>query len=542
VAAHVLVRHFEGAGDFSTAAKYAVTAAEQAEQALAFKEAAELYRKVLAWAPGSPDDARRLQNRLADALFNQGLCPEAANVYAEAARDAPAHESADLRTRAALSYMTCGAMQEGGPIMQTVLREVRVTDPRSSTRSFLKLLISLARLRLRGLAYRRRSDREVAPELLRRIDTCYAAANAFILHDYVRSLNFAAVGLLSALEAGEPGRLMEGSLRVGTFFASFHLEFGERLISMGEGLAEELNTPFARGNLHLARALACFMHDVWETGLAHADEACTLLNRCAGVTTVQQYAEIARVMTLRSLERFDDLELSSDRNVRWAREVGNSYFEAVAHLESVLPLLARDDVAGARARLAEALRRASPRDGYVVHSALTMRVKCDLYEGLWQQAHEDVERHWGALRRGGMLMTPVAREFYRGLRAGVALEVSARDSRHRTSARDVARKSLRTLGRSRSDFSRGCHAALSAAMASDDGRPEDAVRLCEEAATRFLRAALPVRAAAMERRAGELEGSAARIAKADADMVAHGVVDPVRWTRSVAPGFRTARD
>ena len=79
-------------------------------------------------------------------------------------------------------------------------------------------------------------------------------------------------------------------------------------------------------------------------------------------------------------------------------------------------------------------------------------------------------------------------------------------------------------------------------MASDDGRTEEAIRLCGEASTRFARSALPVRAAAMERRAGELEGSAARIAKADADMWAHGVVDPVRWTRSVAPGFRPARD
>jgi tetratricopeptide (TPR) repeat protein len=540
VPAHVLVTHFEGAGELSVAAKYAVVAAEQAAHALAFKDAAELYRKALAWSPGSPDDDRHLRSGYGDALFNQGLCRDAATAYAEAAKNAPAGESAALRTRAALSFMTCGAVEEGGPLMRTVLREVGVVDPHSHPRAVLQLMVSLARVRLRGYRYRHRADREIPPELLRRIDTCYAASHALQLHDIVRSSVFRAVGLLSALKAGEPGRIIEGCGMIGVFFASFRWPFGERLITTAERLAGELNTPFALGTSHLARAMRCFMHDEWRTGLEHADEACNLLDRCAGVTTVQQYAQIQRVIILRSLERFEDLERSSDHNLRSAREVGNPYFEAAAHLESVLPLLARGDVAGARARLGEALQRASPHDGYVVHSGLTMRVKCDLYEGRWQQAHDHVEEHWSALRRGGMLMVPVASEFYGGLRAGVALEVAARDPGRRDAARRVARKGLRRLKRTQSDFGRGCRAALLAAMASEEDRIEDAIGLCHEASDHFARASLPVRAAALERRAAELEGSEARIANADTDLLARGVVDPARWTRSVAPGFRTA--
>jgi serine/threonine protein kinase/tetratricopeptide (TPR) repeat protein len=540
VPSHLLVTHFEGAGELAIAAKHAVAAAEQAAHALAFKEAAELYRKALTWDPGDPDEARQLRNRYADALFNQGLCRDAAGVYAETAESAPAEESSALRTRAALSFMTCGAVEEGAPLMRTVLREVGVVDPSSRPRAFLRLMLLTARLRLRGLGYRRRADQQIATELLRRIDTCYAAVHAYILHDLVRANDFLAAGLLTALKAGEPGRLVEGCALTGGFLASFHWAFADRLIATAERLADELDTPFARGTSHLGSALKCFVHDDWTTGLEHADAACALLNRCAGVTTLQQYAQIQRLLMLRSLERFPDIEVSVDQSLQWAREVGNPYFEAAAHLESVLPLLARDNVAGARARLGEALQRASANDGYVVHSGLTMRVKCDLYEGRWQQAHDHVEQHWSALRRGGMLLIPAASEFYGGLRAGAALEVAVRDPGRRDGARRVARKGFKNLERTQSDFGRGCRAALLAAMASDEDRVEDAVALCREASSHFARASLPVRAAALERRAAELEGAAAGIVKVDADMVAAGVVDPARWTRSVAPGFRTA--
>src|SRR5262249_43827493 len=160
-----------------------IAAAEQAEQALAFKEAAELYRKVLVWAPGNADEARRLKTRYADALFNQGLCRDAAATYAEAAKDAPDGESGAPRTCAGLSFITCGAIQEGGPLMRTVLREIGVSDPRSRPRAYLQMMLSMARLRCHSLRYRRRAEHEIDPEVLRRIDTCYAAANAFILHD-----------------------------------------------------------------------------------------------------------------------------------------------------------------------------------------------------------------------------------------------------------------------------------------------------------------------------------------------------------------------
>ena len=540
--AHVLVTHFEGAGELAIAAKYAAVAADQAAQALAFKDAADMYRKALAWDPGSPADARRLRGRYADALFNQGLCRDAATAYAEAARDAPPAEAGALRTRAALSFMTCGAVDEGRPMMHGVLREVGVSDPQSRWRLFVHLLLSLTRLRLRGLDYRRPADDNAAPAVLRRIDTCYAAADAFVCYDFMRSADLLAVGLRLALKVGDPGRLIQGCALVGGFAATFQWDLGERLIEMAGQLAGELDTPFARGLSHLAHELRCFMRDEWESGLAHADQACQLLNRCAGVTTLQQYAQIQRVLHLRSLERFADLRESADQNLRWAREVGNPYFEAAAHLESALPLIARDDLAGARARLDEALRRASPNDSLVVHSVLTMRVKCYLYEGCWREAHDEVEAHWGALRRAGLLIVPTARNFYSALRAGAALEVAACDPARRDAARRIAKQSLKTLDRATSEFGRGCRAALLAAVASGEPRLDASIALCHEAARHFTAASLPIRAAVLERRAAEFEGSADGVATADRTMIAHGVVDPERWARSIAPGFHMRRE
>jgi len=540
---HVLLAHFEGAGDLRAAARNAVAAAEQADKALAFQEAAELYRKALEWDPGTPENARRLRTRHADALVNQGRCREAAAEYLEAARDAPAAEASALRTRAAMSFMTCGAVEDGEPLFRDALSEVGVGYPTTRTGAALRNAIAIGRVRLRGIGYRRRSEAEIDPALLRRIDTCYTAARAFILHDFARSTVFLGSGLLAALRAGEPSRLVYGSSQIGALVSAFRWKSAEPMLALAEQIAAELDTPFAHGVSHLSRALALNMHDDWVPGLHHAEQACRYLSRCPDVTTVQQFARIHMTTQLRLLERFEELERRTDELGREGRLLRNPYTEAAASIESAFAVLARDDLAGARQRAGEALARAAPDDMYVANSALTLHVRCDLYEGRWLSAHERVDRQWHPLRRSGLLALPMAREFYNGLRAGAALEVAARDPRRRSAARRTARRAIRNLSGVHTDFGRACRAALQATVAAQDARTQQALALCREAAEHFERAALPIRAAAIRRRAAGLQSPAdakALLEQADASMRSHGVHDPARWTASIAPGFPVA--
>ena len=68
----MLANHFEGAGEKERAADNYIRAAETAADALAFDQAARLYRLVLALRPANGEEHSTLQTRLGDALANAG--------------------------------------------------------------------------------------------------------------------------------------------------------------------------------------------------------------------------------------------------------------------------------------------------------------------------------------------------------------------------------------------------------------------------------------------------------------------------------------
>src|SRR5205814_8920795 len=80
-----LAHHWRGAGDGERAVRYTLQAAEHASQALAFDQAARLYRRALDDLTGAPRasdetlDATRV--KLAHALVNAGRGYEAAGEY-----------------------------------------------------------------------------------------------------------------------------------------------------------------------------------------------------------------------------------------------------------------------------------------------------------------------------------------------------------------------------------------------------------------------------------------------------------------------------
>src|SRR5262249_23971612 len=110
--------HLAGAGETRRAAEYAVRAAHEAADALAFERSVRLFRRALELHAASGDGADsapmyRLEIALAEALVNAGRSCEAAEVFARAAAHAPAAEALDLRRRAGEAFLVGGEVDRG---------------------------------------------------------------------------------------------------------------------------------------------------------------------------------------------------------------------------------------------------------------------------------------------------------------------------------------------------------------------------------------------------------------------------------------------
>ncbi|MGZ3408278.1 MAG: ATP-binding protein, partial [Polyangia bacterium] len=146
--------HWQGTGHSDKAARYAAIAAARASQALAFDRAAGLYRRSLALREPDGAEGRSLRIKLAEALANAGRGPEAATAFLEAKRGAGETEASELQLRGADQFLRSGHIDEGLDAIKSVLDGLAVTVPRATpTRALTSMLMTRARLRLRGLGF-----------------------------------------------------------------------------------------------------------------------------------------------------------------------------------------------------------------------------------------------------------------------------------------------------------------------------------------------------------------------------------------------------
>ncbi|WP_437794069.1 ATP-binding protein [Sorangium sp. So ce693] len=547
--AEALSRHWLGAGDAARAGRLAERAAEEAAEALAFERAARLYELALRLRSREADvpeaERRALGVRCADAMVNAGKSAEAARIYAAAAEGADGALSLELRRRAAEQYLRSGHIDEGIELVRAVLRAVGLSFPETPRRALVALLLHRAELRLRGLRFRERSEAEVRPEDLARIDACWTVTVGLSGVDMVRSAEFSARALLLALRAGEPYRIG----RALAFEASSACMMGapgraraEELVAAVRALSERLDSPHLLGlSMMVSGMLEAFTAGRWKAASAWYELADELLrDRCAGVSW-----ELATTQLMASWARYyrgqiDALARTTPAVLRAAEQRGDLYAVAIFSAQATWVALASDDVAGARGAIAGALSRWTTSGFHLEHFVgLLGETYVDRYAGRAGAAMKRLTDAWPRIEGSMLLMMQNSRVMAHAERACTALAV-AEAAPDPEALIQVALRDAAALAREKTAWSDPFVPLIRAGAAELRGDREAAITQLEAAAAGFDAADMPLYAAAARRQAGELLGGEKglqRLLVADAVMARERIKSPARWAAMLAPGF-----
>jgi tRNA A-37 threonylcarbamoyl transferase component Bud32 len=538
-----LTTHWAGAGDRARAAGYALRGAELADQALAFDRAATLYQLALDLRDDHDGDgARQIWAKLGAAQANAGRGADAARSFQRAAAGAPPKEALALRQRAAGQLLMTGHIEAGLQTMRELLATQGIGFPATARRALLSLLHRRLVLRLRGLAFKERKERDVPAEELSRVDLCWAVAVGLGPVDSIRGADFQTLQVLLALRAGEPYRVAR-ALAVEAGFVAMPGKKGQaraaRLLAVARKLTEAVEHPHAEGVTALMTGTAEYLVGHWRRGFESCQLAETIFrDRCIGVAWELTSAQRFGLSSLLYLGEVKDLALRVPKLLAAALDHGNLYGATDLRTRFALVWLAADDVDGARARVAEALASWTRAGFHLQHfNALQAEVQIALYAGDGALAWQKVQAAWPELRASMLMRIQVLRVEAHFLRARAALAALAAGE---PAARLVAtaRADARTIALERMPWATPLAQLIVAALDVHDGERARATQLTDDAAVGFGACEMALHAAVARQRHGELTGSADEQRTAGAWMTAQDVRRPERVTAMIAPGFR----
>ena len=263
------VAHWRLAGDDQRAREAALAAAGEAEAALAFDRAAELY--ALAAHQGHADP--ELEAARATALARAGRHEEAGRVYQLAASGAEPRRGRELRLLATRELLAAGDLQAGLLGLEELLRGVGDRLERTRSRCYLgivwRVLVVMLLWRLRDLGEWSRGCRRQRPapdpETEFRIRLYQTAHHLLAVPRPILSVNFGVKHELLVQRYDLPGQ--EGLARIGHAFllvgafgplvarrALHHLHRGEALCHEGDEPRGAVYGQAVRGFLAMLRA------------------------------------------------------------------------------------------------------------------------------------------------------------------------------------------------------------------------------------------------------------------------------------------------
>jgi hypothetical protein len=165
-----------------------------------------------------------------------------------------------LRRLAADQYLRSGRIAEGLDALGPVLATVGMKVPASRGQALRTFVWERLRLKLRGFRVQRRDEREVPPELIRKIEVCFTMF-PFGMTDTLRGHPFQMRNLRLSLDAGVPARIVRAIVPELVFACTL----GERKSAHADRccssprLAAEVGDPYLSGAV---AAAACAGHSL----------------------------------------------------------------------------------------------------------------------------------------------------------------------------------------------------------------------------------------------------------------------------------------
>jgi serine/threonine protein kinase len=534
--------HLLGAGDKDGAARYAEQAAEQAVSKLAFDQAVRLFRVTLRIIDPNSPAMRRLSARLASLLEWSGRGGEAALVYLDAAKGAPAGERIELERAAAEQLLACGRIDEGAQVLRGVLASMGIRIPRTALGALLLLLLHRVWLRVVGVGFRDRSPEDVSREDRVRVDALYSIGLGLSIVNVVLGACMQSRHLIVALEVGDREQILRAASLEAAQLAgeggtpSAH----ERAVAdiagtLAERVGEAEGDTFFQGS----RAVGLFLRGHWRDAHRFLDRSYERSpHHRAG------WHANAKLFAVYALYYMGELRAQAQRARQLladAEQRNDLYIVVNLRTTSMVDIaLCDDDPETARTHLREAMDQWSQDGFHVQHwKAMVWGAETELYAGDAARAVAILHSQARALSRSLLLNVQYLRAttaFVRA-RAFIALATSTPDRRRRLIAK--ARRIARQLEGEQMPYTEVLASFVAAAAANAAGDREAALGALERAIHRANLADMSMHASVARQRFGLLLGGAAggrRVRDAETALGAQDIRIPDRYAAMLLPG------
>ncbi|MBL9016302.1 MAG: hypothetical protein JNL83_19090, partial [Myxococcales bacterium] len=532
--------HWEQAGEPARAAALYLRAGDRANEAFAFDRAVKLYERCLSLAP---DLAAPVRSKLGEAYANAGRGREAADVFLALARESKvAADALELEQKAAHELLRAGLIDEGRDVLDRLLTSVGVAMPATPRRALASLLWRRARLKLRGIRYTPRDTSQVPREELARLDIVWTAACGLSMTDWIHGASFQALNLLLALDAGEALRVRRALfLEACHTAASGDAERAERLVAGATG-GKELEDPYLRGWLELARGYIAYFGGAWRLAYEHAERADEWFGgNCANVVwerdTVHALSKWALVYhgSLKKLGELLPLRL------REAEQQGNLYaLSTVWASNSTMNWIANDDIASGRAVITSVSDRWSLRGYQIQHwNRMMSNALFDMYAGDVLSARRRVVEAYEPMSRSLLTKIQIVRFEVNELQVRTALAAATvTTGSEREHQLVAAQRHIEKLAKEGLPWMKAITAVRRGGLCSARGDTDGAARHFRAAVTACDAAEVGLYAAVSRIRLGELLGGDEGRALRDeglAKLAAEEIKKPDRFVALFAP-------
>ena len=431
-----VVEHWLAAGHPANAAHHAVAAAARAEEALAFRRAAELYQIALTFGPWDAAGQRELLGRQANALVCAGQLDEAANVYGHAAQVLPDEEGIDCERLRIETLLRRGRLDEALPAADRLLGIIGVRSPLTATRT--RLAAVWMQQKLRGLDFVERDATQCRPADLQKIDILYSIVSGLAFADPALGRVLQAELMRVAFDCGEPVRVCLALAQEVCYAAAPGSRNAPAVAALGarlQALADRLGDPLLIGLAKTSIGIAAYMSGNWRDARGALEGGLAMLRDHGGGARWQiDIGEVYWLSSLYYLGEWRDMIRHANLLLRDALDRNDVVAQLgvrTGRCNFAWLIAGRPDEA--RAQLEAAIHSLPP--GFHLPHVLAAQAACniELYAGDVAAATKRLDQMWPDIERLGVLRMQQLRVELQYLRA-------------RTLVAERAEKQLRVLG------------------------------------------------------------------------------------------------